>query len=195
MFIELDRPPPEPLIPEGAYWLLTPFAVALTTPVLVGLAVYLSGHSLAPGAAYAFELYREPLVGMVNALRATTSAFATLLPSTWAEAISSSPDDVALLSLGGGAYLGSWVAAGFQRALGPLLGGIAAFALAGFLGVSLIGLLFLLLLAFVAVQPEGWGLFFLGGLFENAQNTWAIFAPIVLAPLLATVFVVISALL
>jgi hypothetical protein len=192
MFMEIEKPGPPPMA-EGAYWLLTPIAIALATPPLINLCASVFDQPLGPRFATSLDLCRAPLVMVTQSILSIAARAVELLPSHWAQTalrMLGTQTDVALLSFAGGAYAASWIAAGLQRAWGFIAGAIAALALTLILGLSLVGLATYLIVALFFL--DAWPL---AALFDvDAPNDWAIAVPLVVPPALAVLVVAANAL-
>jgi hypothetical protein len=177
MFMERNEPAALPLA-EGAYWLLMPVAIVLAIPGLIRFSEWIFDLTLVPALAKFLVAYEATALTIVAALERAVEA---ALPMDWHDTWSSDKR-VLVFSLAGGCYIAGWFAASLQRRLGWILGAILALVLALALGVTFLGLAFLLV-AYLFLSDG------LAIVFEiDDANDWAILFPLLMPPVLAAAF-------
>lgn len=177
MFVELDRPPPPGRMAEGAYWLFMPVGVVFTTPGLTWILALFLQQELAPPLASILDQWQTltliPFVVLGDVAK-------TILPAGWDRWVEGWANPIAVFSFGGGAYVAAWYAAGLQRALGWVGGFIVAVATMFALGLTWLGVLYLVLAYMIVADVAG-----AAGFIQGDGNDLAIVLPLLAPPVLA----------
>lgn len=175
MFMEIGEPEPPP-IAEGAYWAFMPVAILLAIPGVVRALAFVVQQELSASVASVLDQYETLLVTLLSMLHEAGRHYLPSIGHDWALGPVAS---WLVFSFAGGTFIASWIVAGLQRATGFVGGSLAALLLALGLGVTLLGLGFLII-AYLFVSD---GAVLIQAL--EKENDRAILIPLLVPPTLA----------